>query len=107
MAVPVRSSTQRDQALAAALHARQERARLRDDLHARRVTGVDVVTGAPGNAVWAGLRVRWLLEALPGIGPVRAARLMEEIGIAPTRRIQGLGVRQRDALVATLRRSSR
>ena len=85
----------------------QERARLRDDLRERRVSGPDVSAGAGENPAWAGLRVRWLLEALPGIGPVRAERLMDEIDIAPTRRIQGLGSRQRDALVAALQRSGR
>lgn len=107
MPVPVRSADERDEALAAAMRARQHRARLRDDLRERRLTGPDVIAGAIENPAWAGLKVRWLLEALPGIGPVRAARLMDDIDIAPTRRLQGLGSRQREALVAALQRSGR
>ena len=54
-----------------------------------------------------GLRVAWLLESLPGIGAVRAERMMSALQIAPTRRIQGLGHRQRVARIAALRREGR
>lgn len=52
--------------------------------------------------MWSTMRVLWLLEAVPGIGPVRAGRIMESVGIAHSRRIQGLGERQRTALIALL-----
>lgn len=39
-----------------------------------------------------------LLTAIPGIGPARAAQVMAKLGIAPNRRVRGLGVRQRAAL---------
>ena len=45
------------------------------------------------------LKVCELFEALPGIGKVRATVIMSELGIAPTRRVRGLGVHQRRALV--------
>ncbi|CAN5208341.1 hypothetical protein BH20ACT3_BH20ACT3_10890 [soil metagenome] len=41
-----------------------------------------------------------MLESLPGVGKVKARRTMEEIGIAETRRVRGLGTQQRDALLA-------
>ncbi|MDQ5972860.1 MAG: hypothetical protein QG661_69 [Actinomycetota bacterium] len=107
MSVPPRSDEQRSAALASALAARLERARLRTDLKSRHLTGADVVEGASDNRVWAGLRVAWLLESLPGIGAVRAERMMSALQIAPTRRIQGLGHRQRVALIAELRREGR
>ncbi len=44
-------------------------------------------------------RVVELLEALPGIGHVRAAAIMERLGIAASRRVLGLGIHQRRALV--------
>ena len=47
----------------------------------------------------AKLKVRSVLESLPGLGKVRAARLMEEIGISETRRLQGLGPNQRERLL--------
>lgn len=48
------------------------------------------------------LKVISLLEALPGLGKVKARRLMEEIGIADNRRVQGLGPQQRAALLEHL-----
>lgn len=50
----------------------------------------------------AKLKVLALLEALPGLGKVKARRLMEEIGIADNRRVQGLGPQQRAALLEHL-----
>ncbi len=44
----------------------------------------------------------WLLECVPGIGTIRAERIMADVGIAPSRRIQGLGERQRSELAAQL-----
>ena len=44
------------------------------------------------------IKVVALIEALPGVGKVKARRLMEEIGIADNRRVQGLGTQQRAAL---------
>jgi hypothetical protein len=102
VSVPVRSEAQRADALAVALAARQERARLRSALKSREVTATDVIEGAPGNPLWAGVRVSWLLECVPGIGSVRAERIMAALRIAPSRRIQGLGDRQRAALLAEL-----
>ena len=102
MTLPIRTEEERAEALAAALHSRQERARLRAALKSRELTGADVIAGADGNAVWAGVRVSWLLESLPGIGAVRAERIMADLRIAPSRRIQGLGERQRAALLDQL-----
>ncbi len=46
----------------------------------------------------AGLRVRELLTSIPSLGPTRAARLMEQLGIADSKRVGGLGIRQRARL---------
>jgi hypothetical protein len=48
------------------------------------------------------LKVKSLLESLPGVGKVKAAKVMGEIGIADNRRIQGLGTQQRQALLDAL-----
>lgn len=102
MSVPTRSPEQRSDALAAALAARQERARLRSALKARSLTVAEVISGSADNPVWAAVRVSWLLESVPGIGSVRAERLMADLHIAPSRRVQGLGERQRAALIDAL-----
>jgi len=48
------------------------------------------------------MKVLAVLEALPGLGKVKARRLMEEVGISETRRVQGLGANQRQALFEKL-----
>ncbi len=45
------------------------------------------------------MKVSALLESMPGVGKVRAAQLMERLEIAPSRRLRGLGERQRRALL--------
>ena len=58
-----------------------------------------------GDEVVAKMKVLTVLESLPGLGKVKARRLMEEVGIAETRRVQGLGANQRKALLERLERS--
>lgn len=41
-----------------------------------------------------------VIKALPGVGTVRAAQLLEQVRIVDTRRVGGLGARQREALIA-------
>jgi ribosomal protein S13 len=48
----------------------------------------------------AGIKVLAVLESLPGVGKVKARRTMQEVGIADTRRVRGLGDQQRKALLA-------
>jgi ribosomal protein S13 len=36
---------------------------------------------------------------MPGVGKVRAQRIMERLEISPSRRVRGLGSKQREALV--------
>jgi ribosomal protein S13 len=45
------------------------------------------------------MKVSALLEALPGVGKVRARQIMEEIGISESRRVRGLGTNQVTALI--------
>ncbi|MEI6361217.1 MAG: integration host factor, actinobacterial type [Actinomycetes bacterium] len=107
MSAPARSPEERSRALEAALAARQERARLRVALKSRELSPLTVLDEADDNPLWANLKVTWLLECLPGIGTVRADRILTDAQIAPSRRIQGLGIRQRAALVAELEREGR
>ncbi len=44
------------------------------------------------------MKVLSVIEALPGVGKVKARRLMEDVGISETRRLQGLGDNQRKKL---------
>ena len=45
------------------------------------------------------MRVSALLESMPGVGPVKAAQIMEEVGISASRRVRGLGQNQVAALL--------
>jgi ribosomal protein S13 len=45
------------------------------------------------------MRVKYLLESLPQVGKITAAKIMNEIGIDEVRRIQGLGSRQKADLL--------
>ena len=47
-------------------------------------------------------KVLTILESLPKLGKVKSRRLMEEVGIAETRRVQGLGEQQKIKLLAAL-----
>jgi hypothetical protein len=48
------------------------------------------------------LKVVSMLESLPGVGKVKARRVMEDVGIADNRRVQGLGAQQRASLLRQL-----
>ncbi len=45
------------------------------------------------------LKVVSLLESLPGVGKVKAKKVMADIGISETRRVRGLGPHQVKALI--------
>lgn len=45
------------------------------------------------------MKVLTVLESLPGLGKVKARRLMDELQISESRRIRGLGGQQREALL--------
>jgi guanylate kinase len=90
----------------AAIAARRARAAVKNAVATRERTATDVVDSAwetPGSPE-AGLRVRELLISVPTLGPTRAARVMEQLGIAESKRVGGLGVRQRTKLRSYLLR---
>lgn len=88
----------------AAVAARRARAAVKNDLAIRVRSPLDVARAAwsePTGAE-ATLRVRELIGALPGMGPVRTAKVLQQLGIAESKRVGGLGVRQRQALLKWL-----
>lgn len=89
----------------AAVAARRARASVKLAVHDRVRSAVDVVEAAwsdPTATAEASLRVRELLTSIPTLGPTRAAKAMEQLGISESKRVGGLGVRQRRKLVAWL-----
>ncbi len=86
----------------AAVAARRARAAVKQDIHDRRRSAVEVVETAwtePPSGAEASLRVRELLGSMPSLGPTRTARVMDQLGIAESKRVGGLGVRQRRKLL--------
>ncbi|MDT7727298.1 MAG: hypothetical protein QOI21_3874 [Actinomycetota bacterium] len=100
MALPQLTDEQRAAALEKAAAARRIRAELKERLKRGGTTLVDVLKQAEDNEVLGKMKVSALLEALPGVGKVRAQQTMERLEIAPSRRLRGLGDRQRKALLA-------
>lgn len=106
MPLPQLTPQQRAAALARATEARRVRAAVRAEL---RQPGRDVASALAkvisrgdaddeeGQAIGK-MRVAALLEAVPGIGKVRAAAIMSRLEISPSRRVRGLGAKQRLAL---------
>lgn len=99
---PALSPEQRAAALTKAAAARRERAELKDKLKMGSLTLRELLEQAGRDEVVAKMKVVAVLESLPGLGKVKARRLMEEIGISETRRVQGLGDKQRKSLFEKL-----
>jgi hypothetical protein len=99
MPVPELHPDVRRAAVEKATAARQERARLKARLRTGAASFDDVLSAAVQSEAIAKLRVSEVVESMPGYGPVTARRLMERLDIAASRRVRGLGPRQRAALL--------
>ena len=91
---PQLSAEQRSAALAKAAHSRKRRAEIKTKIKSGDFSIDAVMELAHTDEAIAKMRVRELLEALSGVGKVRAQNLMERFNISPTRRIAGLGRHQ-------------
>ncbi|MCP3801228.1 integration host factor [Allokutzneria sp. A3M-2-11 16] len=100
MALPQLTEEQRAAALEKAAAARRVRAELKERLKRGGTNLKEVLTKAESDEILGKMKVSALLEALPGVGKVRAAQIMERLEIANSRRLRGLGDRQRKALLA-------
>lgn len=99
MALPPLTPEQRAAALEKAAIARRERAEVKNRLKYSQGSLRDVIDEGQQNDVVGKMKVSALLESLPGVGKVRARRIMAEIGISESRRVRGLGSHQIKALV--------
>lgn len=98
MPLPPLTPEQRAAALEKAAAARKTRAELRDRLKHSGASLSDVLASGETDDVIGKMRVAAVLESMPGVGKVRAQRIMEKLGISPNRRVRGLGTHQRQAL---------
>ena len=87
-------------ALEKAAAARHARAELREKIKNGDVTLEEVLDS--DDPIASRLKVSALIESLPGYGKAKAAKVMNELGISATRRVKGLGARQREQLIEAL-----
>lgn len=106
MALPPLTPEQRTAALEKAAQARRVRAELKGKLKHSGATLAEVLASGDTDEVIGKMKVSAVLEALPGVGKVRAQRIMERLEISPTRRVRGLGAKQREALEREFSRAS-
>ncbi len=98
MPLPSLSEEQRREALAKAAEARRRRAEVKAKLKNGALGLNEILRQAEGDEILGKMKVSAMLEALPGVGKVRAQKVMEELNISPTRRLRGLGDKQKEAL---------
>lgn len=100
---PSLTPEQRQQALEKAAAARRQRAEVKEKLKIGSLNLAELFEQAnrddePG-VMLGKLKVVSVLESMPGLGKVRARKLMEELEISESRRLRGLGANQRRALL--------
>ena len=98
MALPQLTEEQRKQALEKAAEARRKRAEIKQQLKNGTLT-LPQVLNRPDDETIGKMKVASVLESLPGVGKVRARKIMERLDISSTRRIRGLGAKQKEALL--------
>ena len=98
MPLPVLTEEQRKQALEKAAEARRKRAELKGQLKSGKLTLTDVLS-REGDDTVGKMKVSTVLESLPGVGKVRARKIMERLDISASRRVRGLGAKLRDSLL--------
>lgn len=99
MPLPILTEEQRREALVKAAQARKARAEVKDQLKNGRLALKDLLTRQSDNVVGK-MKVSAVLESLPGVGKVRARKLMERLDISSSRRVRGLGAKQKESLMA-------
>jgi hypothetical protein len=102
VALPTLTPEQRADALAKAAEARKARSELLASIKSGERTIASVLGKAKEDKTIGKTKVAALLKAVPGLGAVKVAALLEQTGIDPDRRAAGLGDRQRSALIDAL-----
>ena len=100
MALPQLTDEQRKAALAKAAASRHARAELREKIKKGETSLEDVLNSE--DPIAQRMKVSALIESLPGYGKAKAAKIMDDLGISPSRRVKGLGARQREQLLEVL-----
>jgi hypothetical protein len=99
MPLPTLTEEQRREALAKAAEARKKRAEVKEKLKSGQLSLKDLLDRRDSETIGK-MRVSSVLESMPGVGKVRARKLMERLDISASRRVRGLGAKQKEALLA-------
>ncbi len=104
MPLPSLTPEQRAAALEKAAEARRVRAALKVKLKSSGTSLADVLARGETDDVVGKMKVANVLESLPGVGRVRARKLMERLDISESRRMRGLGAKQKENLLTEFAR---
>ena len=96
---PEMSIEDRRRALQLSKESRQIRAQYKSKISSGELSFAQFLTIADSEPTLQKMRVKDLLESIPGYGKVRVENLMRKSEISPTRRVRGLGKKQRMALL--------
>ena len=102
---PTLTPEQRQAALVKAAEARKARAELKERLKLGSVSLAEVLQQGDTDDVVGKTKVLAVLESLPGVGKVKARRLMRDLKISESRRLRGLGPNQKMRLLDHFARS--
>ena len=103
MPLPTLTPEQRQQALEKAAEARRKRAELKSQLKSGNMSLATVLDNEDDETVGK-MKVASVLESLPQVGKVRARKIMEKLDISASRRVRGLGSKQKSALLAEFKK---
>ena len=95
---PPLTEEQRRRALEKAAEARRKRAEIKEQLKSGRTSLKDLLERT-GDEIVGKMKVSTVLESLPGVGRVRARKIMERLDISESRRMRGLGAKQKGNLL--------
>lgn len=98
------SDAARDRALAKAAEIRTVRAETVDDVAAGTITLDQVFVRSADQPLVANIKILTALESVPGVGKVRARRILEAAGVAESDRIEQLDDNDRRSVLLELER---
>jgi hypothetical protein len=98
---PPLTEEQRRQALEKAAIARRKRAELKEQLK-NGSTSFKELLDRTNDDIVGKMKVSTVLESLPGVGRVRARKIMEKVDVSESRRMRGLGAKQKQHLLDEL-----
>lgn len=92
---------ERRAALYKAAEHRKMRAKFKEEIRVGKRSWVDALLSS--EIAIQKMRVKELIESIPGFGSVRAIAILDRANISHTRRVQGLGATQRENLKRELK----